>query len=75
MSHLRDAPGKDTDVNLFKERVQDRAVPGLPNFDPNRVVRRSLERMLSPVHDADVRARLSRCMVHSLYRFSSSFHS
>ncbi len=31
--------GDDQDVNLFGERVRGRAVPGLPKFNPNRVVR------------------------------------
>ena len=31
--------GESEDVNLFKDRVQSRAIPGLPNFDLNRVVR------------------------------------
>ncbi|KAI5119461.1 hypothetical protein M0805_007195 [Coniferiporia weirii] len=30
--------GESEDVNLFSERVQERAVPGLPKFNPNRVV-------------------------------------
>ena len=32
--------GASEDVNIFRERVADRSgVPGLPKFDPNRVVR------------------------------------
>ncbi|KDQ51721.1 hypothetical protein JAAARDRAFT_210991 [Jaapia argillacea MUCL 33604] len=30
--------GDDQDVNLFSERASSRSTPGLPNFDPNRVV-------------------------------------
>ncbi|KAH8112825.1 peroxisomal dehydratase [Phellopilus nigrolimitatus] len=30
--------GESEEVNLFSERVQERAVPGIPKFDPNRVV-------------------------------------
>lgn len=35
---LTEHTGDDQDVNLFSERVQERAVPGLPQFNPNRVV-------------------------------------
>ena len=31
--------GESEDVNLFQDRVQSRAIPGLPKFDLNRVVR------------------------------------
>ena len=31
--------GESEDVNIFKDRVNMRAIPGLPEFDPNRVVR------------------------------------
>lgn len=33
--------GASEEVNVFSERVSQKAVPGLPNFDLNRVVRPS----------------------------------
>lgn len=52
-SHLTcDLIDDDQDVNVFKERIGGRAVPGLPRFDPNRTVSRRLLVPLCASRDA-----------------------
>lgn len=44
-------PGDSEDVNLFSEQVagRGRSVPGLPRFDPNRVVRHLSSSLYAPI--------------------------